>query len=979
MLRIRIRRSLILLIILAIAECGFALNVKHPLSQVAHRAWTIRDGNLQGSPRALAQTADGFLWIATDTELLRFDGLTFTAWRPAHGAWSGETAIVSLLAGADGALWLGSTSGLGRLKNGSFTEIPQLASHTVSALAQTSDGRVFAGTGGSGRPAILCDIGQQVHCSENSRQFGGYILSLRPGVNGELWVAAATGLWRWQNGGGRRFEPPAGSGEIRSIVGNQNDLLMTASRDVFRFATGAFSSAGLPIRALKPTRLLRDRDHALWIGTQDQGVLRIHGSRIDRFAQANGLSGDFVVDLFEDADGSVWVATLNGIDRFRDVVATRIAMPSGPANMVVGAVERSTSGAVWVSTADALFRSAQGALEPAAIAGLPDHAGFGSLLEDRRGRLWVSTRQGLFVAEAGTRVGTRALPTRNVHAIVDDGAGGVWVSEQEQGLLHHTSDGRVEVVKWSAFGGRDARALAAARDGSLWVGFWQGGVVQYRDGKAARAFGGEEGLADGRVHDLYVDDESALWVATQSGVSRIDDRGVVTLRAQAPCASVQWVMRDRDRALWMHTACGLTYVPAAALTGWLSAGRDQHARTFNRNDGVQRYADLGGYGPKATLAADGRLWFASYDGAFVIDPSVLPRPASAPPVHILTAAADRVSHDVSVAGLVQPGTRDLRVDYTAVSLGAPEKVQFRYRLVGRDKDWVDVADRRQAFFTDLPHGDYRFEVMAGVDGAWSAKPATWAFSIAPMFYQTAWFRVTMLLAGVAGIWALFRLRVARLEARLKARYSERLAERTRIAQDLHDTLLQGFVSSSMQLHFLADEIADPRAKDKLTTILERIHIVLDEGRRAVTGLRRDDTTPLEAALERDGRFLKGDRPVDLRIEVIGQYQPVAPLIRDAVYYVAREALANAVHHADAARVEISVEYGDGALRVAVRDDGRGIEQAILDSGREGHFGLTGMRSRAEHIGATFAVWSRPGAGTEVVVTVPAAIAFPSRA
>jgi signal transduction histidine kinase len=321
--------------------------------------------------------------------------------------------------------------------------------------------------------------------------------------------------------------------------------------------------------------------------------------------------------------------------------------------------------------------------------------------------------------------------------------------------------------------------------------------------------------------------------------------------------------------------------------------------------------------------------------------------------------------------------RNLRIDYTALSLTVPDKVHFRYKLEGRDEDWIDAGTRRQAFYTDLAPNDYHFRVVASNnDGVWNHDGVAIGFSIPPAFYQTrsSLFMSTVLLFAAA--WALYRMHVRRVAAQLNVRFEERLAERARIAQDLHDTLLQGFISTSMQLDIVAEGVQDDACRSQLERILRRMRQVVEEGRDAVHGLRAapagDD---LEHALACDAEELRGRQAIETSVVVGGQRQPLHPLIRDEVYRIGREALANAFRHAHATRVEVELEFGAKHFRLKIRDNGRGIESRIAESGRPGHWGIPGMRERAERLDATLTLWTRVKVGTEVDLVVPGSVAF----
>ena len=955
------------------------------VGQYGHAEWTLRDGGLPGYPQSIAQTRDGFLWLATDFGLQRFDGVRFTPWEPPPGS-SLPGVAFRLLATRDDSLWIGTDQGLARWNNGVLSVYRELDGELVSALAEDRHGAVWAGTNGRGDNAKLCSIqGETVDCDGDEGTLGRFVTALHEDETGELWVGAATGLWRWGETAPTPYAVAGPFSDVNALVDDGRGAIVVATtRRLGRLVDGTVEPfhVGTDLEQVTPTSLLRDRRGGLWIGTQDNGVLHVHDDgRTHRFGRVDGLSGTTVVDIFEDREGNVWVATLGGLDRFRDIAVGRLSTSQGLDNDIVLSVLATSDGDVWMSTLSGLERWRDGVVQGYPLPGPGANGGVGSLFEDSYGRVWASSLLGLFSFEPGATRPVRAgLPTRYVQAFAEDAGGTLWVSDQTSGLFGLRDDA-AEVVPWSTFGGNHARALFADSTGGLWLGFVGGGVSRLENGQIQRTYTSADGLGAGDVNNIHDDRHGALWVATEGGLSRIAGGRVDTLdeRDGLPCDAVKWSVEDDTGALWLQTDCGLVRVERDELDGWISdPASSVDLVAYDASDGAVGYADLGSYGPKVSRAADGRLWFAGFDGVGIVDPRALPSNPVPPPVHIEQIVADGVTHAPPTAARLPARVRDVSIEYTALSLGAPEKVAFRYRLEGRDDDWVEAGNRRQAFYTDLPPGSYRFRVIAANDrGIWNEDGAAWAFSVAPAYYQTNAFRLAVVASVILGLTLLYRLRLRRVTAQLHARLQERLDERARVAQALHDTLFQGFVSSSMQLHAVADEIVDEGARTKLTRVLRRMNRFIEEGRESVSGLRvPDGDDSLEVALARDAEHFKGERQIDVRLAVKGRPRPLQPLARDALYQISREALANTFRHARAKHVEVDVEYSRGDLTVRVRDDGCGIAPNIVDAGRSGHFGLPGMRERAERIGAVVRLWSREGAGTEVELHVPAKTAFP---
>jgi signal transduction histidine kinase len=436
--------------------------------------------------------------------------------------------------------------------------------------------------------------------------------------------------------------------------------------------------------------------------------------------------------------------------------------------------------------------------------------------------------------------------------------------------------------------------------------------------------------------------------------------------------------------------CALVRITHPEMEAWAAdPARAVKTTVFDNSDGVRQYSAVnGGYGPLVTKSSDGDLWFVTHDGISVIDPRHLPFNKLPPPVHIEQITADRKIYDATsgASGRLRlpPRVRDLEIDYTALSLVVPEKVRFRVKLEGYDRDWQDVGNRRQAFYTSLSPHNYRFRVMArNNSGVWNTEGASLDFSIAPAYYQTFWFRALCLAAFLGLLWTLHQLRLRRLAREFNMRLEERVNERTRIARDLHDTLLQSFHGLLLRFQtvfmLLPDRVME--AKERLASAIDQAAQAITEGRDAVQDLRSSAsvTNDLAAAIGALGQELATQengnyRPV-FQIDVEGATRDLHPILRDEVYRIAAEALRNAFRHAQARQVEVEIDYGERELRLHVRDDGKGIDAKILQGETPaGHFGLHGMRERAESGGGRLEVWSELDSGTEVELSIPASIA-----
>jgi signal transduction histidine kinase len=442
-------------------------------------------------------------------------------------------------------------------------------------------------------------------------------------------------------------------------------------------------------------------------------------------------------------------------------------------------------------------------------------------------------------------------------------------------------------------------------------------------------------------------------------------------------------MEDDDRAFWLYTACGLVRIARTELDSWVTdSNRTIKIAVLDSSDGVISHADtVSGYSPRVTKSTDGKLWFLSGDGVSVIDPRHLPFNKLPPPVRIEEITADRKTQDATSSLRLPALTRDLEIDYTALSLVAPEKIHFKYKLEGYDRDWKEVVNERKAFYTNLDPRSYRFRVMASNNsGIWNEAGASFDFSIDPKYYQTAWFKALCAFAGLALLWGLYRYRLHQIAREFNVRMDERVGERTRLARDLHDTLLQGFQGLMLRLQALDDLLPQGEAKHELEQTLDRADQVVAEGRKTVHDLRLSTvvTNDLARAVRALGDELASEDSATFGFLVEGEIRELHPIIRDEVYRITREALRNAFSHARARHIEAEIIYAESLFRLRIRDDGEGIAPAILEDGRPGHYGLPGMRERAAEICAKLDIWSGVGTGTEIDLSIAGSIAYSKR-
>ena len=995
--------------------CAFALNKALDVSQYAHTAWRIRDGFSKGATYSIAQTPDGYLWLGTELGLIRFDGVRNLPWQPPQDQRLPSNFIFRLLAARDGTLWIGTVSGLASWKGGTVTRYPEFDGLPILALLEDHEGTIWVG--GNGPPkGKLCEIRRpMVQCHPEIGGLGHGVSGLHEDRQGNLWVGLQTGVWRWKPGPPRFYAIPGELDGIRGMAdGDDGGLLISMSGGPRRLVDGKPQMAyPLPasMREFQSTRILRDRDGGLWIGTSGGGLAHVHQGRTDVFSQADGLSGDEIGALFEDREGSIWVSTLNGLDRFRELPVVTYSTKQGLSNTPTSAILGTKDGSVWFGTRDGLDRLNNGqvsvyrqqssrtssAAREIAVSGLPNH-GFTSLLKDSRERIWVSSVSEIGYLENDRYIRT-TVPGGVVYDLAEDRFGNLWIANQNLGLFQLSPRNEVRQIPWTTFG-QHGPARALARDpsrGGLWLGFYQGGVSYFDGDQVRTSYTTADGLAEGRVSQLRFDGDGVLWAATAGGLSRLSNGRIATLTSKngLPCDAVQWTMEDDARSVWLNMPCGLVRIARSELDSWSAApdkaGRNIQHTVFDASDGVRSKALATGYSPHVSKSPDGKLWFYTPGGISMIDPRHLPTNQLPPPVEIEKITADRKTYWESLSGhapsnpRLPPLVRDLTIDYTALSLVTPEKIRFRYRLEGRDRDWRDDVDnRRQAVYADLPPRRYRFHVIASNNsGVWNETGASFDFSIDPAYYQTRWFQASCVAAFLVSLWGLYRLRLHQMARE----FDVRLEERTRIARELHDTILQG--CHGVVFRFQAARNMLPRRPEEAIGVLDealrRAEQALAEGRDAIQGLRSSTvvTNELSQAVTALGQEMSHEvasqdparGSARFRVVVEGPPRHLHPILRDEVYAIIREAVRNAFRHAQAHDIEAQITYNASSFQLRIRDDGKGIDPGIAAEGRAGHYGVPGMRERARRIGGKLDVWTATGAGTEVELSIPASTAY----
>jgi signal transduction histidine kinase/ligand-binding sensor domain-containing protein len=989
------------------------------LFQLQHTSWTEREG---APPQIydISQTADGSLWLGSGEGLYRFDGFTFERARLIDGDSPAPTEIFCLLATSNGDLWIGtSLNGAILLRNGEVRRFPQFEglppNTSVLSLANDLDGTIWAGTA-LGLQRFDGSLWRNIGNSWGVPEMVQFRLQLDS--EGTLWAEAhERGLFRLKRGS-HHFERQADIDILlRSRFFDQSpsgENWASTSSGICPFAEARDSTscqhwalrnnqnAHSPFASL----LTFDRRGNLWmLPSQGGGIERLDAAafrdafrpghpeaKMESFTKREGLTSDQIHSVFRDRrDGSIWVGTDHGLDHFREAAFVPVFPEPGTNSF---GIQAQKDGHVWIGSSEGggLWSASPGGMTAVTLSATIVQ----SLYEAQRGTLWFGTYAPLSVASIrdGSNDGKPAsLPLTPelqsqlaVQSIVEDRAGALWVSFIPYGLA------KWEGGQWIRNGGLtglpDAwvAILNTGPDGRLWAGYIDGEAAVI-DGTSVRRYTAKDGLDVGPVAAI-LSGRLNCWLAGPNGLVRFDGQRFHMLSEanNRPFSGITGIAEARNGDLWLNAWDGVRRVAAAELReAEKNPAYAVHSDLYDLTDGLPSAPQRIRPFPTAVSSPDGRIWFGLRAGVVSVDPEDPSLSAPVPPVSIVRAIADGKFFDAAANAKLAARTKNLEIDYTAVSLNRASRVRFRYKLEALDAGWRDAGSRRQAFYNNLPPGKYRFVVSASNgDNLWNEAGASMNMEVAPAFNQTTWFRVSCVAAFFALLWALYRYRLHQIKHEFDARLEERVGERTRIARDFHDTLLQSFQGLLFRFQAVRElhRTRPAEAEEILDSALDQATQAITEGREAVQGLRAStiETNDLGVAIKTLGGEIaaegSGHSSGRLSVEVEGTSRPLHAIVRDEIYRIAGEALRNAFRHAEANRIEVELHYNERQLRLRIRDDGKGIDPKFLTSlGREGHFGMHGMRERAKLISGKLTVWTAPGSGTEIELSVPADHAY----
>jgi len=988
--------------VLLFAGTVHALDPNKRLTQYMHTSWRIQDGSAPSGMYTIAQTSDGFLWfLSSRGDIYRFDGVQFRPWRlPADAGLIGR--IRNIVGDQAGGLWALGANGIVRLKGGLVTSHFELEGlmPNASNVSEDADGSLWVVRGENGISEPVCHITERAaKCFGKSDGIPiAPIDAILADGRGGFWLGGQAALVHWHAGVSEMYpieglKSDAGAPGILSLAhgpdgsvwvgilseGPGQGLAKLEEGTVRSFVTPDFDGSKVGVFSMRV-----DRGGNLWVGTNREGVFRVHGNVVDHYARTEGLSSDFVRTLFEDREGIIWAATNNGVDNFHDPLVTTFSAVEGLGKDWAVGILASRDGTIWVANAESLDHiEKNGSISSIRTgSGLPGSQ-VSSLLEDRAGNMWVGVDDGLYVFKNGH---FRRLPEPNhqplglVFELIEDVDGNIWAECAATGKLVRIRDFQVqqEFSRSQIPTGR----LAPDPQGGIWIGTRNGDFALFRDGVLKKFPVGSK--ASPWTNQIIAETDRSVLAAFDDGLVGLRQGKVqrMTTKNGLPCDEVISFIQDSEKRWWLYTKCGIVEFPDSELQRWWANPEAViQIRLYDVLDGARPSARP----PfkSAANSSDGRVWFVNSGVVQMLDLSRLSQKALPAATYIESLIVDRKEFTATDNLKLSPHPRDLEIDYTSPTFLIPQKVKFRYRLDNYDRDWKDAGTRRQAFYTDLPPGEYSFRVIAcNSDGVWNASAAKLDFYVAPAYYQTNWFRALCATVFFALLWAAYQLRVRHLHKQFDMTLEARVGERTRIARELHDTLLQSFHGLLLRFQSVDNLLPEGPAKQRLESAIDQAAQAITEGRDAVQGLRSStvETNDLAVAIRAIGEELAADEnnhsSAVFQVEVEGTSRDLHPILRDEVYRIAAEALRNAFRHAQARQIEVEIRYDERQFRVRVRDDGKGIDPAVLSrQDSEGHYGLPGMRERAKLIGARLDVWSEVDAGTEVELSLPASVAY----
>ncbi|WP_426802420.1 sensor histidine kinase [Xanthomonas campestris] len=983
--------------------CGclpaFAQLADVPLSHLHQMHWTVQNGAPSGM-MDMTQTRDGYIWVVANGGLFRFDGVAFERIRQIAGIPLPTSQIYGLWARPAGGLWLGYLFGGATFiaEDGTsrhYATQDGLPPNTAVSFAEDGDGRMWIGT----TRGLFRLEGRRWKRAETTWQFPPInVPELKLDDAGTLWAYTDDSLY-FHRRGQHHFELALNAkGDAKPgylIKGPDGHVWLARQRSgLTELRTPQIGSAlavdwyDYPGSDGRVLELMIDRDRNLWhassdglkrIALDDDGHAAARGAAESEAASAPiPLQGKTPVALMQDRENNVWAISDGWLSRFRTSAFSRVGLYHAAGGVALTAAG---DGSIWVTDPDRGLHRLRDGVKRESLPSSPEN--YSVLHRDHNGTLWLGGR-GSSIYRSSAKGLKEWRPDKTsggsgIQAIASQKDGTLWVSVIRVGVY------RVVDNRWTLWGGlaglprEPATSLTVDAAGRLWLGYVQNRLAVV-DGDQVDVYSAADGLATGAVQVMAVSGRD-VWIGGEKGLARFDGtRFHSVLNSEGlRFGGVTGLIQRAGRELWLNTNEGAVFIDANEVRNIVAnPAHLARFRLFDHHDGFPGAAQVLSPWPTAIESTDARLWFTTSNGVVALAPGPLPSNTVRPKVYVKSVTVD--GHHTSIEGpsrsvlTLSTRPRVIQIAYTAPSFTMPERVQFRYRLQGSAMGWEDVGTRREAFFTGLRPGNYRFEVVAANEsGIWNDTAASVDFVVPPTFLQSRTFLVLCVAATGGAFWLLFFLRMRQVKAKLQWRSEVRLLERERIARDLHDTFLQGVQGLMLRFQSAAERIPDgERARELMEDALDRADRILADGRDKVAELRTSVSLDLPDALAMSGSELARDYGVAFQASLEGSRRALDPLVLEEAFHIGSEAMANAFRHAHATRVQVVTVFGRRQLEIRVSDDGSGFD---LSGVKDGHWGLKGLHERAARVRGTLTIWSNPGVGTAVQLQLPASWAY----
>jgi ligand-binding sensor domain-containing protein/signal transduction histidine kinase len=995
--------ALWLMVSIPLLSTTFALDPGRSLGQYRLVRWDQDQGLPQNVTAGIAQTQDGFLWLRFVHGLIRFDGKKFDVGKDIQANIELPLDVYSLLLGSSGELWISSWKAMYcRLPNGEFKRFGNkdgVPADPLQPLFLDKEGILWIGTENYG---LLQFKENRFSTYAGSMDLARHqVYAFSETNDSAVWVATASGVDRIDRKSGeiRRFSKIDGlpADDVYGLsVDQQGRLWAGTGRGLACLENGIFQPVPNDLCRLPIQTLTTDSHGMIWASIAGGGLWRIEPGtgQLSELPPENGRPLPNIQQIFEDREGNIWLATSEGLERLSDVKVITYATRDGLPSDNVGTVAAGSEGRIWIGTSGGLACLKNGTIERISLGSEEEPASsmeVTSLYEDPHGVLWFGTRDGgLHRLQNGQDQRVAALNREGgpgyAMGICNNRAGDLLVGTAGAGLQVFRNGQLVRTFS-SADGlrNRSIFSLTIDREERVWIGETPG--VDVLQGSTISIPGeNAEMLSKTTILSTYDDSDGTVWAGGVNGLYRLKAGkwALVAFRPDERMLAPEFfcLLEDDNGNLWSSGSRGIFCVSKHALNEFFDGKRSSvNCRAFGKADGLKSPDCSNVYFPAGCRLPDGRLAFGTIAGLAVIDPNHLQFNSQLPAVQIERVVADLI-HVLPIragnqAVQLGPGAHYLEFDYAGLSFTAHEKVRFKYRLDGFDKDWIDAGTNAEAYYTNLAPGTYRFRVIAcNNDGLWVPEEAAAATTIVvqPHFYQTIWFAILCAGAFILAVWLLWRWRLQQI-----------LEERTRLARELHDTVARGTVGLVWRLEAtksLAKKMHFDQVLESLDDVSKLARENLKETRRAMLALRSgvfETSVSLPSALEAVlNRTADGTR-LYCQLKVLGAPYRIGSAREQALVRITEESLTNTLKHAKASQFNLELNYLPKELRLCLRDDGIGfdykpcggsIKTTLDESGMSGGLGLVGIEERVRRLGGRLRITSCPGSGTTIEVIAP---------